>query len=198
MESSADDDATLPPDPRVLDALVASHRQFLGFLESRVGSRAAAEEILQAAFVRTLEKGGAIRDAESAVAWFYRLLRNAVADHYRRRASESRALDRDASPDDLPMDEELRDAVCACMSALLPTLKPEYAQMIDRVDLREAPLQDVAASLDITANNAAVRLHRARQALKKQLEQSCGTCAAHGCLDCSCASAPRAPAGGLL
>jgi RNA polymerase sigma-70 factor (ECF subfamily) len=31
-----------------------------------------------------------------------------------------------------------------------------------------------------------VRLHRARQALKRELERSCGTCATHGCLDCTC------------
>jgi RNA polymerase sigma-70 factor (ECF subfamily) len=33
-----------------------------------------------------------------------------------------------------------------------------------------------------------VRLHRARAALKTRLEQSCGTCATHGCLDCTCRS----------
>ena len=60
--------------------LVASHREFLAFLEPRLPSRALAEEILQSAFVRAMEKGGALRDEESAVAWFYRVLRNALID----------------------------------------------------------------------------------------------------------------------
>ena len=77
------------------------------------------------------------------------------------------------------------------MRSLLPTLKPEYAAMIERVDLKEQPLSGVAEALGITANNAAVRLHRARIALKRQLERSCGTCATHGCLDCRCGD-PRA------
>ena len=65
-------------------------------------------------------------------------------------------------------------------------MKPEYAQVVRAVDLEERPLSEVAASGGITVNNATVRLHRARQALKRQLVRACGACAAHGCLECSC------------
>jgi RNA polymerase sigma-70 factor (ECF subfamily) len=177
-----------PASPEVVARLVAAHRDFLKFLEARLPDRATAEEVLQAAYARTLAKGGAIRDAESAVAWFYRLLRNALVDHYRRQAAELRALEQHAEQ---PIEAELQSAVCACMKALLPNLKSEYAELLQRADLEEVPIGQVAADLDITANNASVRLHRARQALKRELERCCGTCAAHGCLDCSCSEAPR-------
>lgn len=175
-----------PPGPEVVERLVGSHRAFLAFLERRLPSRAAAEEVLQDAFVRTLEKGGAIREGESAVAWFYRLLRNAVVDHRRRSASEARALEREGRDAEHAVEPELRAAICACMEALLPDLKPEYGAMIRKVDLEEAPVARAAADLGITMNNAHVRLHRARQALKRRLELACGTCATHGCLDCAC------------
>jgi RNA polymerase sigma-70 factor (ECF subfamily) len=175
-----------PPSPEVVERLVAGHRAFLSFLEARLPSRAAAEEILQAAFVRAIERGGAIRDEESAVAWFYRLLRNALIDHYRSEAATRRALERQAAEAMLPSESELNDVVCGCMSTLLPNLKPEYGEVLRRVDLEGAPLPQLAAELGITPNNAGVRLHRARQALKRELERSCGTCATHGCLDCTC------------
>src|SRR4051812_4137615 len=79
--------------PEAIQRLVESHRQFLSFLERRVESRAVAEDILQSAFVRGLERGSEMRDQESAVAWFYRILRNAVIDHCRHRASTERALE---------------------------------------------------------------------------------------------------------
>jgi RNA polymerase sigma factor (sigma-70 family) len=171
----------------VTRALVENHRHFLAFLERRVGNRAVAEELLQAAFVRSLEKSGALREGESAVAWFYRLLRNALIDHYRRQAAEGRALEREArEATEVGPDPELKEAICACVGELLPTLKPEYAQLLRQVDLEERSVPEVAAEVGITPNNAGVRLHRARQALKHQLERSCGTCATHGCLDCSC------------
>jgi RNA polymerase sigma-70 factor (ECF subfamily) len=69
---------------------------------------------------------------------------------------------------------------------LAGTLKPEYAQALQRVEVDGVSVQAFAAEAGITANNAAVRLFRARKALKKQLEVSCGTCASHGCLDCTC------------
>jgi RNA polymerase sigma-70 factor (ECF subfamily) len=171
----------------VVRTLVENHRHFLSFLERRVGSRAVAEELLQAAFVRTLEKGKELRDGESAVAWFYRLLRNALSDHYRKQAAEGRALVREArEATEVGSDPELKDTICACVGELLPTLKPEYAELLRQVDLEERSVPEIAAEVGITPNNAGVRLHRARQALKQQLERSCGSCATHGCLDCSC------------
>src|SRR3954471_19539915 len=77
--------------PAAIQRLVDSHRKFLAFLQKRVESRAVAEDILQSAFVRGLERGADLRDEESAVAWFYRVLRNATIDYYRHRASTERA-----------------------------------------------------------------------------------------------------------
>src|SRR5512134_1008895 len=81
-----------PETPEVAAALVENHRTFLAFLERRVGSRAVAEDILQDAFVRSMDKLSALRDQEAIVPWFYRVLRNAVIDHQRRRKTVSKAL----------------------------------------------------------------------------------------------------------
>lgn len=175
------------PAPDVTRVLVENHARFLAFLEPRLGSREVAEDVLQAAFVKGLEQQHALRDAESAVAWFYRLLRNAVIDHYRRRGAEARAIPRAPEGAEPSVeDEPLHGEVCRCVHDLVPLLKPEYATMVRRADLEGASLETLAHELDITRNNAAVRLHRARRALKKQLEASCGACTEHGCLDCSC------------
>jgi RNA polymerase sigma-70 factor (ECF subfamily) len=170
--------------------LAQSHRQFLAFLERRVGSRAAAEDILQDAFVRGVRSAETLRNEESAVAWFYRLLRNAITDHYRRRGSEQRALERLArEPAAHGLgDGDLADAVCRCVRSLVDTLKPEYAAALRRIDLDGATAAEFAREAGITANNANVRVHRARLALRKQVEKSCGTCATHGCFDCRCRS----------
>jgi RNA polymerase sigma-70 factor (ECF subfamily) len=175
--------------------LVESHRQFLAFLERRVGSRAAAEDILQDAFVRGMRRADTLRNQESAVAWFYRLLRNAIADHFRRRKREQRALERLAvEPAGLTAAEpELTEAVCRCIRSLVDTLKPEYAAVLRRVDLEGLTPAAFAAEAGITANNAGVRAHRARLALRRQVERSCGTCATHGCYNCQCGDAHAAP-----
>ena len=154
---------------------------------NRPGSAELAAELLQDAFVKGVEKGHTLREDESALAWCYRLLRNAVIDRHRRLSAERNALARLAQElSAMPFDADLENEVCTCMNDLVPTLKPEYADILRRVDLAEARLDSVAAELGITANNAGVRLHRARQALRQRLEQMCGMCAQHGCLNCTC------------
>jgi RNA polymerase sigma-70 factor (ECF subfamily) len=184
-------------EPDVLQRLVDNHAQFLAFLQRRVRSRQVAEDILQEAFIRGIDRLSSLRDDESAVAWFYRLLRNALIDHARKQASERRALEGfaretaiEAERDTGAFDEELHTEVCRCLTDLVDTLKPEYAGALRRIELEGAALAEYAHEAQITANNAAVRVHRARLALKRQLELSCGTCATHGCLDCTCDSSP--------
>ena len=57
---------------------------------------------------------------------------------------------------------ELTDAVCRCIRSLLDTLKPEYAAALRRIDLDGLTPTDFSRETGITANNAAVRVHRAR------------------------------------
>jgi RNA polymerase sigma factor (sigma-70 family) len=181
--------APRPLAPDVLSALVDNHARFLAFLQRRVGSREEAEDILQSAFVRGLERGATLRSEESATAWFYRLLRNALVDHYRRRDVEKRVLSELRPASEPAVDEELMRTVCACVASLAETLKPEYASALRRVEVDGASLRVYAREQGITPNNAGVRLHRARVALRRQVAKSCGTCATHGCLDCRCAGA---------
>jgi RNA polymerase sigma factor (sigma-70 family) len=176
------------PSPEVVRVLVENHRQFLAFLERRVGSRMLAEDILQDAFVRGIDKLDALRSEESAVAWFYRMLRNAVVDHHRRRASASRSLDAFAAELEAQQEPsaELHGAACQCVGELAGTLRAEYASALKRIEVDGVAVKDYAAEVGISSNNAAVRVFRARQALRKQVARSCGTCADHGCLDCTC------------
>lgn len=172
----------------VTERLVDSHREFLAFLERRLDDRALAEDILQDAFVRSIEKGAEIRDEESAVAWFYRLLRNAVIDHHRRSGARGRALELLAGElkDAVEPPPEIRDAICSCVSELAETLKPEYAEALRRVEIDGIRVQELGEEASITPGNAAVRLFRAREALRKRVKTSCGSCAEHGCTECTC------------
>jgi RNA polymerase sigma factor (sigma-70 family) len=177
------------PTPDVVRVLVGNHREFLGFLERRVGSRALAEDILQDAFVRGMHKLETLRSDESAVAWFYRLLRNAIIDHHRRSGAAERklaAFGREVE-EHLEPDIETRGAICKCVSELAATLKEDYADALRTVEVNGLPVKDFATQAGISTNNAGVRLFRAREALRKQVVRSCGTCADHGCLNCTCA-----------
>jgi RNA polymerase sigma factor (sigma-70 family) len=183
---TAEPDSTFDRE-RVANVLVENHRAFLAFLERRVGDRALAEDLLQDAFTRNLDRLSDIPD-EALVPWFYKVLRNAAIDRHRRKGAEERALAAFTQElaDAAQPDEEFHREICACVGRLANTLKPEYAEVLRAVDVEETPVKAFAEAAGLTASNVGVRLFRAREALRRQVTASCGTCAEHGCLDCSC------------
>jgi RNA polymerase sigma-70 factor (ECF subfamily) len=186
------------PTPAHLAILLENHRAFLSYLERRVGDRALAEDILQDAFAKAVARPEQAPADESVVAWFYRTLRNAAIDQFRRRGAAGRAYEafaRELDQSQPRRDHELRVEVCACVSRLAKTLKPEYAEALQAIDIQETPVKTFATLKGLSAGNAAVRVFRARQALKRRVTESCGTCAEHGCADCSCSRSARSAPG---
>jgi RNA polymerase sigma factor (sigma-70 family) len=184
------------PDSTLLDRLVTERHQFLSFLQRRLGDRALAEDILQEAFARSLSKLEQLHDQESAIAWFYRVLRNAVIDQQRRAGVAKRHLTQlehelgSSAP-------ELHGAVCQCVAGLARALKPEYAAVLQAVEVEGTAVKDFAAAAGISASNAAVRVFRARDALRRELARCCGSCADDGCRDCHCHAGPSELPGGM-
>jgi len=175
--------------PSVEVVLVANHKAFLQFLVKRLSDTDTAEDVLQQFYLRVVSRGAELRELKSVVAWLYTVLRTTLIDHYRREASRRNQESAYAQMETLTeerWDESPRDGDHVCLHEVLPTLRPEYSDVLRRVDLDEAPPRKVALDLGIAANTVRVRLHRARQALKRALLQRCGNCAERGCLDCDC------------
>ena len=185
--SSPDPRAEDVRDPAAVAVLVDNHRAFVRYLQRRIGSREVAEDILQDAFARNLDRLDAV-PGEALVPWFYRVLRNALIDRIRRRGTEERALAAFAQEVEAAeaAPPELAGEICACVGRLARSLKPAYATALQAVDVDGTPVKAFAEAAGLTASNAGVRLFRAREALKRRVTESCGTCAEHGCLDCFC------------
>jgi|SRR5581483_317440 len=169
-----------------LERITAHRAKFLSFLAARVEDLSTAEDILQSAYVKAIEHGSEIREDESTVAWFYRVLRNAITDHYRRRAARTRTHESFAAETPLRYEPELANTVCACIGDVIQDLKPEYRNAIEQVDLGGEAIEAFARTQQTSSNNASVRLHRARKAVAQKLITVCGACAEHKCLDCTC------------
>lgn len=179
----------------------AAAAAFRAFLRRRLPDEATAEDILQQAFAKTWETRADMQ-ARTPTRWFYRVLRHAVADYYRERAVREK---RDARY----LAEETRETVeaeplaaadntpCECFKPLLAGLRPKYAEILRLTDLEGHAPRDAAARLGLTSGNAHVRLHRARGALRQRLRATCGSCAAHGCLNCGCRTSPASRSAGV-
>jgi RNA polymerase sigma factor (sigma-70 family) len=171
-----------------LDLLLENHRAFLQYLERRVGNRELAEDILQDAFVKVINRPDQAPVEEGVVPWFYRTLRNAVVDRFRRREAAGRAVEAFARELETHAraEPEIEAEICACVGRLASTLKAEYAEALQAIDVQGTPVKVFAEQRGLSTSNAGVRVFRAREALKRRVTESCGTCAEHGCQNCTC------------
>jgi RNA polymerase sigma factor (sigma-70 family) len=181
-ESRADDSRT------TLAVLLENHRAFLRYLQSRVNDRELAEDILQDAFIKVMERPDRAPADEGLVPWFYRTLRNAAIDRFRRQEAAGRAIEAFATELETHAGPapELEAEICACIGRLASTLKAEYAEALEAIDVQGTAVKAFAEQRGLSVSNAGVRIFRARAALKKRLIESCGTCAEHGCRNCTC------------
>jgi RNA polymerase sigma-70 factor (ECF subfamily) len=169
-----------------LQQLEANRSRFVRFIASKVGDDAAAEDLLQSALMRAMNSPPEADGEDAVIGWFMAVLKNAITDHYRRKAVSAKTAEENAANTPEIADAELKGAVCGCVKGVVATLKPEFAEVLGAVELDEQEISAVAERLGITPNNVRVRLHRARTALKQELLNTCKSCASHGCLDCSC------------
>jgi len=175
----------------VEDVLLRNRSKLLGYIQKRVPDANLAEDVLQDGLIKALQAAEDLRDEERLIPWFYRILNNAIIDTYRKHNVETHYLEnyaRESALEDSVQDIGANDqaALCECFRELLQSLKPEYAELIERLELQPGDPSQVARQLNIQPNNLKVRRHRARQALKVRMEETCRTCAVHGCLDCTC------------
>ena len=179
--------------------LAEVHNTFLQFLRRNLRNESDAEEVMQQVYLRVVVHASQLRKEESVVIWLRRVLQSALIDYRRRAAARGRAeadFARKEAATPVPVDE-LDAFVCICLYKLLPLLKPEYAEVLRRADLENEPREAIAAGLGLTLSNLTVRLHRARQALRRALQLSCETCPIHGYLDCGCEYSKRLRSGQL-
>lgn len=187
MTHDRNDETTDDP---VRAVMVEIHQDLLRFLARRLGNDDEAADVLHDFYVKVLSRIDDLRDTDKLRAWMRRVLETTLVDYYRaqsrRRQTEldyhnTETLQRSAKSAD-----ELDLMVCMCLYKLLLTLKSDYAEILWRADLMGEPRRQTAAALNIAESNLRVRLHRARQALRRRLEQTCRTCPIHGYLDCDC------------
>lgn len=168
--------------------VMASRGALVGYIRGKVSDPDLAEDIFHESLLKAIRNAPELRDDTRLLPWFFRIVNNAITDHYRHKAITPKYLEAYAHEIETTVEPEERALICECIKAVIPTLKPEYAVLIAELELGDGDPADVAERLGITRNNLKVRRHRARTQLREKLEQTCRSCAKHGCLDCSCST----------
>lgn len=130
------------------------------------GSRMAAEELAQDAFLSAHRRWDDIAGYDDPAAWVRRVCVNRSVSLIRRRTSEAKALARLASrralPAELPADSD------AFWSAVR-RLPQRQAQVVALHYVDDRPVAEIATVLDCAEGTVKAHLHRARRSLAAEL-----------------------------
>lgn len=150
-------------------ALYRAHvRSLYGFIYSKVGNHAAAEDITSDVFLKALTHLDPTRAEHSSVAWLYRVARNAVHDYWRHGQGVSMLALDDARPALLPPAPETRQhdytAAAERATAILARLPDNYRTVLSLRILDGLSVTETAQRMGISAGNVKVLQHRALKA----------------------------------
>ena len=173
------------PQQRYIAAALQTHADELRrFVLARV-SAVDADDILQTAALRAVERAGSLEDPDRVRAWLFAIHRNLVTDTLRQQARRDRLMDElEQQEPEQHSDPDL----CDCSVVQASQLRPAYASVLALIDTGGASLAEAAQQLEISVNNVAVRLHRARRALRQVMSDHCGVQSAGDCIECRCVS----------
>lgn len=170
----------------IAEKLRSGQPRNLRFLLSRLRCREDAEDVLQDFGLKAIQGVGHLTDAGRIDAWLGVTLRNALFDRYRRNAGRRRLQDAAiAEPSFAPETDHEVEFALICLTRATARLKPAARELIRRAEFQQTPLKAIAADLGLTANNVGVRVHRAREALRREMHAGCAAC------DHRCALAAR-------
>ena len=146
-----------------------------GYVASRVEA-AWADDVVGDILLRLVEHQGSLRRARNPLAWTYRVAANVIADHYRRRAAESRALqlagaEAEASLPAPGVDdgEAVQQGLAQCLLPFVLALPPKYAEALILTELQGLSQAAAAAPLGLSLSGMKSRVQRGRALLKQRL-----------------------------
>ena len=142
------------------------YRSVVALAYALSGSRSAAEELAQDAFLEAHRAWDRIAGYDDPAAWVRRVVVNRSVSRVRRRVAEGKALARVAGRRQVPAELPAPEAGFWEAVRRLPT---RQAQAVALHYLEDRPVAEIASILDISAETVKVHLHRGRRALAQTL-----------------------------
>lgn len=170
--SSGEPMASAPDFKQLIDA----HYQGLyRFAQSLCRREGLAEDLVQQTFLQWARKGHTLRDQDKAKTWlFTTLYREWLAIARREKTHQQVEFEPDlhGSLQELPEEEPTVDS--ATLQRALDALEEHYRAPLVLFYLRELSYRDIAETLDLPIGTVMSRLSRAKDSLKRILQQTAG------------------------
>ena len=143
------------------------------FIRRRVDDKHVADDLLQETFLKIHNGIGSLKDDQRLTAWLYRIARNIITDHYRKRPLEALGATTIAEHPAVTDDDGRGQELAACLGRMVGQLPEKYREAIELAELEGSTQSQLAARLGLSLSGAKSRVQRGREQLKKMLLSCC-------------------------
>lgn len=151
--------------PGFADCYYASYGRLAAQLNAYLGDAAAAEDVVQEAFLRAWQRWNKISDYQDPVAWIRRVAWNLATSRWRRIAREARLARHYRGVDVV----EATGPENVALVAALRKLHPNHRRVIVLHYLADMPVAEIAAEINAPRGTVLSWLHRGRADLAVEL-----------------------------
>ncbi|MDR2597216.1 MAG: RNA polymerase sigma factor [Treponema sp.] len=171
---------------KVTETFLSLKQRLLNFIRSRVKRIEDAEDILQDVFYQFSSVNNLINPIENISAWLYRVARNKITDHYKKKKDEPLPASYDEDNEEYIFDEltdiiygeestpeieMLRSLVFEEIQTALADLPKEQREVFEMTELLGFSVKETAEKTQTPVNTVLSRKHYAVKFLRKRLEE---------------------------
>ena len=149
---------------------------------ARLVGEADAEDVTQAVMLKVNEGLARFRGDSDVSTWIYRIATNAAIDKLRgKRIQAVSETELESDSDNVPSAAQtasvettaIREEMSACIAEFVTRLPENYKTVMILSDLEGFKNDEIASILGLNLDTVKIRLHRAREKLRKELEAGC-------------------------
>ena len=149
---------------------------------TRLVGEGEAEDLTQSVMLKISEGLPDFRGDSNLSTWVYRIATNAALDKLRRKTIQPPGgLELDSDEADVPEGARtasvettaIREEMNACIREFIERLPENYKTVMVLSELEGFKNEEIAAILGVNLDTVKIRLHRAREKLRKELEAGC-------------------------
>jgi RNA polymerase sigma-70 factor, ECF subfamily len=164
--------------------LLRYRQALLDHVRGIVRDPAEAEDVLQEVLVKAHQSADQLRAAGALTTWLFRIATHLAIDHLRKHSRQPQVVDA-VDPTELVAEDESapglervveQQEMSSCVQRFLLDLPSVYRAVLLLHDFDGMTAVEIASSLGISVQNAKIRLHRGRAALKSALQAGCEFC----------------------
>jgi RNA polymerase sigma factor (sigma-70 family) len=169
---------------KTAEVFLSFRQRLLNFIHTRVSRIEDAEDILQEVFYQFTRVNNLINPIENISAWLYRVARNRIVDHYKKKKDETLPSSYDEENDEYIFDEisdiiygeeatpeieMLRSLVFEEIQTALANLPKEQREVFELTELLDYSVKEAAEKTQTPVNTVLSRKHYAVKFLRKRL-----------------------------